>query len=88
MCHWNMEGKLLDVNQALVTMLGYTSRKELMTEDLTGAIFRDPSIRNQILEGSGSENRVEPVEIDWKRRDGTTLKARLSGREVQASEAR
>ena len=88
MCHWNMQGKLLDVNQALVTMLGYTSKNELMTEDLTGAIFRDPSIRNQILEGSGSKNRVEPVEIDWKRRDGTTLKARLSGREVLSERGR
>jgi diguanylate cyclase (GGDEF)-like protein/PAS domain S-box-containing protein len=88
MCHWNLEGKLLDVNQALVTMLGYTSKKELMTEDLTGAIFRDPSIRNQVLEGSGSENRVEPAEIDWKRRDGTTLKVRLSGREVLSERGR
>ena len=78
-----MEGKLVDVNQALVTMLGYASRKELMAEDLTGAIFLDPSIRHQILDGSSPENPVKPAEIDWKRGDGTTLKVRLSGREVQ-----
>jgi diguanylate cyclase (GGDEF)-like protein/PAS domain S-box-containing protein len=82
-CRWNMEGKLVDVNQALVTMLGYASRKELMAEDLTGAIFLDPSIRHQILEGSSPESPVKPAEIDWKRRTGTTLKVRLSGREVQ-----
>ena len=27
MCRWNMEGKLMDVNQALVTMLGYPSKR-------------------------------------------------------------
>ena len=86
MCRWNMDGKLLDVNQALVTMLGHTSRKELMTEDLTGAVIRDPSTRNQILESGGPENQVKPLEIDWKRRDGTTLKVRLSGREVQGEQ--
>jgi len=82
-CRWDMEGKLLDVNQALVTMLGYASGKELMKEDLTGAIFRDPSIRSQILEGSGPDNGVKRAEIDWKRRDGRAIKVRLSGREVQ-----
>jgi len=83
MCRWNMEGKLVDVNQALVTMLGYASKREVMAEDLTGVIFRDPSIRNQILKGGSSENRVKPVEIDWKRKGGTILKVRLSGREIR-----
>jgi len=88
MCRWNMEGKLVDVNQALVTMLGYPSKKELMAEGLTGIIFRDPSIRNQILEGGRSDNQLKPVEIDWKRRDGTNLKVRLSGREILVERGR
>ncbi len=88
MCRWNMEGKLVDVNQALVTMLGYPSKKELMAEGLAGIIFRDPSIRNQILEGGRSGNPVKPVEIDWKRRDGTNLKVRLSGREIMVDRGR
>jgi diguanylate cyclase (GGDEF)-like protein/PAS domain S-box-containing protein len=88
MCRWNMEGKLVDVNQALVTMLGYPSKKELMAEGLTGIIFRDPSIRNQILDGGRSDNQLKPVEIDWKRRDGTNLKVRLSGREILVERGR
>jgi len=88
MCRWNMEGKLVDVNQALVTMLGYPSKKELMADGLTGIIFRDPSIRNQILEGGRSGNQLKPVEIDWKRRDGTNLKVRLSGREILVERGR
>ncbi len=84
MCRWNMEGRLVDVNQALVTMLAYSSKKELMTEGLTGIIFRDPSMRKQILEGVGSDSSAKPVEIDWKRRDGTIVKVRLSGREIRS----
>jgi diguanylate cyclase (GGDEF)-like protein/PAS domain S-box-containing protein len=87
-CRWSMEGKFLDANQALVTMLGYASRKELMAEDLTGAIVRDPSTRKQILQSSGPENPAQPLEIGWKRRDGATLKVRLSGREVQGGQGK
>lgn len=88
MCRWNMEGKLVDANPALVTMLGYASQKELIAQDLTGIIFRDPAIRKQILEGHGPENQVKSKEIDWKRRDGTMLKVRLSGREVEGDRGR
>ena len=73
----------MDVNLALVTMLGYASKKELMAEDLTGAIVRDPSSRSEVLTAGSSEDRVKPVEIDWKRKDGTILKVRLSERETR-----
>jgi diguanylate cyclase (GGDEF)-like protein/PAS domain S-box-containing protein len=88
MCRWNMEGKLVDANPALVIMLGYASRKELMAQDLTGVIFRDPCIRKQILEGHGPDNHAKSAQIDWKRRDGTMLKVKLSGREVQGDRGR
>jgi diguanylate cyclase (GGDEF)-like protein/PAS domain S-box-containing protein len=74
----------VDVNPALVTMLGYPSKKDLMAEDLTRTVFCDPLIRSQILACSSPDNRVKPAEIDWKRKDGTTLKVRLSGRAVQS----
>ncbi len=43
----------------------------------------DVSHHAWIFECDGLENRVEPIEIDWKRRGGAALKVRLSGREVQ-----
>jgi diguanylate cyclase (GGDEF)-like protein/PAS domain S-box-containing protein len=88
MCRWSLQGKFLDVNQALVTMLGYASKKELMAGDLTGAIIRDPSTRNQILACNGAESQVKPLEMEWKRRDGMTLKVRLSGREIQGDQTK
>jgi diguanylate cyclase (GGDEF)-like protein/PAS domain S-box-containing protein len=83
-CRCSAEGKFLDVNQALVTMLGYASREELLEVNLASDIISDPRKRAQLLGHTGQELRVDPIEIDWKRRDGTDLKVRLSGREVSS----
>ena len=84
-CRCSLEGKFLDVNQALVAMLGYASKEELRTVDLVTDIFRDPGKRAQMLGHSDEEKheeQVDPLEVEWKRKDGTPLKVRLSGREV------
>ena len=82
MCRCSTKGKFLDVNQALVTMLGFPSREELMAVNLAAEVLSDPSKRVQLLGQSNDRDRVDPLEVDWKRKDGTTLKVRLSGREV------
>jgi diguanylate cyclase (GGDEF)-like protein/PAS domain S-box-containing protein len=81
-CRCGAEGKFLDVNQTLVTMLGYGSRQELLTVNLASDIISDSCKRAQLLGRPGQDLKVEPVEIEWKRKDGTALKVRLSGREV------
>ncbi|HXQ26466.1 MAG TPA: diguanylate cyclase [Candidatus Acidoferrales bacterium] len=87
MCHCSVEGKFLDVNQALVTMLGYTSKAELLAVNLVNDIVCDPHKRTQLLGHAGVEGQADPVEIDWKRKDGTAMKVRLSAREVSSSES-
>jgi diguanylate cyclase (GGDEF)-like protein/PAS domain S-box-containing protein len=82
MCRCSTRGKFLDVNQALVTMLGYASRDELLAADHASDILCDASKRAQLLGRSTGSTGAEPLEIDWKRKNGTTLKVRLSGREV------
>jgi PAS domain S-box-containing protein len=80
-----LEGKFLDANQALITMLGYASKEELLAVDLVSEFFCDPVKRAQILGHSREEEQADladPMEVDWKRKDGTFLKIRLSGREV------
>jgi diguanylate cyclase (GGDEF)-like protein/PAS domain S-box-containing protein len=85
-CRCRADGKFLDVNQTLVTMLGYGSREELLEVNLASDIVSDPRKRAQLLGHSGHELKADPIEIDWKRRDGTGLKVRLSGREVSSGE--
>lgn len=78
----NAEGELLDVNQALLTMLGYESKEQLLAGNHTPGII--PSLANGPPIGTCSpeKKQMEPVEQKWKRKDGTTLKVRLSGRGV------
>jgi diguanylate cyclase (GGDEF)-like protein/PAS domain S-box-containing protein len=82
MCRCNAKGKFLDVNQALVTMLGYPSRAELLAVNLVTDILCDPSKRAHLLGHSVELDSADPLEIEWKRKNGTTLRVRLSGRKV------
>ena len=81
-CRCSLEGRLQDVNQALVTMLGYSSREELLAAHLTSEIFRDPDRRAQLLGRSTKGGCATPIEMEWKRKDGAALTVRLSGRGV------
>src|SRR6202041_1987414 len=82
MCRCSMRGQFLDVNQALVTMLGYASREELLAANHASEILCDPAKRAQLLGHSTGHDGAGSLEIEWKRKNGTTLKVRLSGREV------
>jgi diguanylate cyclase (GGDEF)-like protein/PAS domain S-box-containing protein len=82
-CRCNIKGKFLDVNPALATMLGYASREELLAVNLAADVLGDPSKRAQLLGRSGQLNGGDPLEAEWKRKNGATIKVRLSGREVK-----
>ena len=81
-CRCSPEGWFLDVNQALVTMLGYPTRSELLAVNVASNVVSDPIKRAQLLGQSNNEGLVDPVEVDWARKDGTSLKVRLSAQEV------
>ena len=74
------EGELLDANQALATMLGYDSKEQLLAANRASAII--PNLRKNacFTAGSGERQQIDPIELEWKRKDGTTLKVRLGGR--------
>jgi diguanylate cyclase (GGDEF)-like protein len=74
--------KFIDVNQALVLMLGYESKSELLAASSILEIVLDVDPGQETpLSGSSAEPRlIEPVEIEWKRKSGTSLRARISGR--------
>ena len=81
-CRCGLDGGLLEVNEAMMRMLGYGSREELLALDLARDIIQDPVRRAQLLGQSGADALAEPIEIEWKRKDHASLKVRLSGREV------
>jgi diguanylate cyclase (GGDEF)-like protein/PAS domain S-box-containing protein len=87
MCRCSKNGSFIDVNQVLVTMLGYSTKEELKSANLANAIIQDPLKRAQLLERSSQTGRVDPVETEWKRKDGTTLTVRLSGYKVRSEKS-
>jgi diguanylate cyclase (GGDEF)-like protein/PAS domain S-box-containing protein len=81
-CRCSLDGRFLEVNEAMMRMLGYGSRVELLALDLLRDIIQDPGSRAQLLGQTGAAALVDPIEIEWKRKDHSTVKVRLSGREV------
>jgi diguanylate cyclase (GGDEF)-like protein/PAS domain S-box-containing protein len=73
------QGNVLDANQALVNMLGYASKDQLLSANQVAPIFPDLRHGSPFAQIAPDSKRIDPVETDWKRKDGTTLKARLSG---------
>src|ERR1700691_6418091 len=82
-CRCNIKGKFLDVNPALATMLGYASREELLAVNLAADVLGEPPKPGQLLGRPAQLNGGDPLETEWKRKNGATVKVRLSGREVK-----
>lgn len=81
-CRCDAEGKILDVNQAFVAMLGYSTKEDLLAAKRPSEIVCDLG-QGKPLAGTSPESvRIEPTEINWKRENGTALRVRLSGRGI------
>lgn len=76
------EGVLLDANQALVSMLGYTSLEELQSIRLT-TLYVDASHREKWRERLEAEGTLRGFEARLRRQDGTTIWVREHSRAVR-----
>jgi diguanylate cyclase (GGDEF)-like protein/PAS domain S-box-containing protein len=81
-CRCSLDGEFLEANEAMVRMLGHGSKEELLARVLAREIIQDPNRRAQLLGQTGEGPLVDPIEVEWRRKDHTTMKVRLSGREV------
>ena len=68
-----LDGKLLDCNDAFVSMLGYTSREELMALDIDGVVYPVAEEREGFRKEIEAHNYVRNFEITVRRKDGTLL---------------
>jgi diguanylate cyclase (GGDEF)-like protein/PAS domain S-box-containing protein len=80
---FDLNGRFLTVNKALAGMLGYESTEELMARNLATDIIRDPLERAQLFEAYRQTGRVDRIEMEWKRKDDTPMRVRLSGQRVE-----
>jgi PAS domain S-box-containing protein len=68
-----LEGNLLDCNDAFVTMLGYSSRDELMALGVGSVLHAVPEEREAFRREIEAHNYVRNFEITVRRKDGTLL---------------
>src|SRR5260370_13861530 len=67
------DGELLDCNDAFVTMLGYSSRDELMALDMGSVLHSVAEEREAFRKEIEAHNYVRNFEITVRRKDGTLL---------------
>jgi PAS domain S-box-containing protein len=81
-CRCGLDGMFLKVNDAMAKMLGYASGEELSKMNLASDIAQDRAKGKQFFEQFSKGGLVDPIEMEWKRKDRTSMKVRLSGQEV------
>ena len=81
-CRVDAEGKLGYANSAFLGMLGYTSREEFLETDFARDVIRDRAVCDRWNARLREGGEIEGFEMECRRKDGATVKVRLSGRGV------
>jgi PAS domain S-box-containing protein len=82
----SLDGRFLDMNSALITMLGYSSPEEVLLLDPEKDIFAQPAEHARLIEEFRKTGRLDGFEVKWKRKDGRTITVRISGRAVSSAD--
>ena len=67
------DGRFIEVNDALVRMLGYQSREELLTADVRSAVYSSPERHLQLSNEMQTHGVLRNHEETLRRRDGTPV---------------
>jgi len=67
------DGRFLDVNDAMVRMLGYGSREEMLRADVSPHLYPAPEVREKFLLALGERGVLRNYEETLRRKDGTLL---------------
>ena len=67
------DGRFLDVNDAMVRMLGYDSREELLQTNITHHLYLAPERRQRLLDAIAQRGVLRNYEEPLRRKDGSIL---------------
>jgi len=76
-------GRFQQVNPALQKMLGYDSAEELSSKDIPDEIFRHAGEYHRLMELLTRSEEIKDIEIEWRRKDDTSITVLCSGRRVE-----
>jgi len=67
------EGQFLDVNDAMVRMLGYESRAELLQADVSTHLYPTPAAKERLVRAIAERGALRNYEETLRRKDGSLL---------------
>jgi len=82
----SLDGRFLDVNPALITMLGYGSAEEVLLLDPETQVFEQVAEHRRLIEEFRRTGQLDGMEVKWKRKDGSPVTVRISGRAVSSED--
>ena len=82
----SLEGRFLDVNPALITMLGYGSVEEVLLLDPQKHVFAHAEEHTRLIDEFGRTGRLDGIEVKWKRKDSSVITVRISGRAASSAD--
>jgi two-component system cell cycle sensor histidine kinase/response regulator CckA len=80
-----IDGRFLSVNAALQRMLGYKTKEEILKANSVDDVFRYPADFERLVELLGRVGEFRDLEVEWKRKDGSLITVRCSGRSLSDS---
>ena len=82
----SLEGRFLDVNPALITMLGYGSAEQVLLLDPEKDVFLHVEEHTRLIDEFRRTGRLDGIEVKWKRKDASSITVRISGRAVASAD--
>jgi len=79
-------GQFLDVNPALISMMGYASVEEILALNARRDVFFNAEEFDHLVEDYRRTGSVNGVEVQWRCKDGRIIIVRLSGRAVNGTD--
>ena len=82
----NPPGDILDMNQAGVDLMGYSSIKELVQKVNIRKLYRNSNDRNRFIKTINRDNFIKDFEVDFLKKDGSPLHVLISSRRYENHE--
>jgi len=85
-CRCSLGGRFLDVNPALITMLGHGSVEDLLKLNARTEVFVNPQELDRLAEDCRRTGSLTGVEVQWRHKNGHIIIVRLSGCAAMSSD--